>query len=121
MVLRGVVKVMQERKRAAHRGAGEAGDGEGDKIHVVDFASATGIFSLPLAALLPDCIFTLVDMNDEAIELAAETAADAGLTNVRTHCCAIQDHRDRFDIALGMHACGTPCLHSHRPNVLRRV
>lgn len=52
---------------------------------IVDVGSASGNFSLPLAAALPQCTFVLIDWSDSHLQLAAARAAAAGLDNVRTH------------------------------------
>ena len=82
--------------------------GKTHRIHIVDFASSSGMSSLPLAALLPDCDFTLVDIRAEALRLAARQAQAAGLTNLRTRLCPIEEFSDQaFDVGMAMHACGT--------------
>jgi methylase of polypeptide subunit release factors len=52
----------------------------------------SGNVSLPLAALLPRCRFTLVDRNAYAVQLAQSRAEHAGLSNVdRFLACSISE------------------------------
>eukprot|EP00658_Telonema_sp_P-2_P025046 TRINITY_DN20086_c0_g1_i2.p1 TRINITY_DN20086_c0_g1~~TRINITY_DN20086_c0_g1_i2.p1 ORF type:complete len:656 (+),score=135.09 TRINITY_DN20086_c0_g1_i2:329-2296(+) len=79
------------------------------QLRVCDFGCGSGNFGLPLAAMLPDVAFTLVDVNAYAVTLAEQKATKAGLTNVdRFLTCSIADLplEEHFDIAVAMHACG---------------
>jgi hypothetical protein len=67
-------------------------------LHIVDFGSATGKFSLPLAALFPQCRFTLVDMKTKPVEIARCQAQAAGLDNVDTVVSLIEAYEENFDI-----------------------
>lgn len=55
-----------------------------DEPHLVDFAGGTGPLALPLAALLPWCSLTIVDVNARSLELADARARRSGLHNVRS-------------------------------------
>ena len=77
-----------------------------ESLHIVDFCSGSGNFSLALAALLPKCSFLLLDRNAHAIDLARQRAADAQLTNVSVTTGSVEDYVGTFDLALAMHACG---------------
>ena len=48
----------------------------------MEIGCGSGNVSLPLAALLPHCTFTLVDRNAYAVQLARKRAEQAGLANV---------------------------------------
>ena len=78
---------------------------------IVDVGSASGNFSLPLAAALPQCTFVLIDWSDSHLQLAAARAAAAGLGNVRTHLGGYVNSidKDLFSIALhltfALHVC----------------
>ena len=67
-------------------------DGAAPTLRIAEFGCGSGNVALPLAALLPQCKFTLVDRNAFAVQLAQQRAAAAGLTNVdRFHACAVAD------------------------------
>jgi 16S rRNA G1207 methylase RsmC len=72
-------------------------DGAAPTLRVAEFGCGSGNVALPLAALLPQCRFTLVDRNAFAVQLAQQRAAAAGLANVdRFHACAVADVRCSF-------------------------
>lgn len=69
-------------------------DGAAPTLRIAEFGCGSGNVALPLAALLPQCRFTLVDRNAFAVQLAQQRAASAGLTNVdRFHACSVADVR----------------------------
>lgn len=80
-------------------------------FHIVDFGCGTGNLLLPLAALFPSCTFTGVDMKPAALQLLQQRAAAAGLSNVHAFEGMIEQYREPFDVALGLHACGNATDH----------
>lgn len=81
------------------------------RLHIVDFGCGTGNLLLPLAALFPCCNFTGVDMKPAALQLLQQRAAAAGLSNVAVFEGMIEQYAQRFDVALGLHACGNATDH----------
>ena len=81
-------------------------EGAAGGVRIVDFGSGSGNFSLALAALLPRCAFTLVDLNAHATSLARQRADAAALRNVRAVCGRIETYEAAFEIAISLHACG---------------
>eukprot|EP00899_Mesostigma_viride_P003245 jgi/Mesvir1/12921/Mv05939-RA.3 len=73
---------------------------------VVDFGSGTGNLGLPLAAAFPHLQFVCVDMKPRAVELLIQRCEAAGLTNVRGVTARIEQFREPFAAALGLHTCG---------------
>lgn len=81
------------------------------RLHIVDFGCGSGNLLLPLAALLPGCHFTGVDMKPAALALLMTRAAAAGLSNVAVFEGMIEQYRQPFDVALALHACGNATDH----------
>ena len=73
---------------------------------VVDFGCGTGNLLLPLAAAEPSMRFVGVDVNRRSVELLAERAARAGLTNVDAVCGLAETYDGKCDVALALHVCG---------------
>lgn len=73
---------------------------------VVDFGSGSGNLVLPLAHLMPDLNFVAVDLKAEAMQILQERSQAAGLKNCRVHTGYIEDFKESFDFALGLHVCG---------------
>lgn len=86
-------------------------------LHIVDFGCGSGNLLLPLAALLPGCQFTGVDMKPAALKLLMQRAADAGLSNVSVFEGMIEQYRQPFDVALALHACGNATDHVLQVNM----
>jgi 16S rRNA (guanine527-N7)-methyltransferase len=77
---------------------------DGKRLRVVDIGSGGGVPALPLAIVLPDVDFTLVEATGKKVTFLRETAAALGLKNV----VVLQDraerigqdhksHRERYD------------------------
>ena len=62
---------------------------------------------MPLAAMLPHCTVTIVELKARSLEIARGRAAAAGLTNVRFVCGDLGAFDEPFDVGLALHACGT--------------
>ena len=76
------------------------------EVVVVDFGCGTGNLLLPLAAAEPSMRFVGVDVNRRSVELLAERAARAGLTNVDAVCGLAETYDGKCDVALALHVCG---------------
>jgi len=76
------------------------------ELVVVDFGCGTGNLLLPLAAAEPSMRFVGVDVNRRSVELLAERAARAGLTNVDAVCGLAETYDGKCDVALALHVCG---------------
>jgi hypothetical protein len=90
-------------------------------LHIVDFGCGTGNLLLPLAALLPGCRFTGVDMKPAALQLLQTRAAAAGLANVSVFEGMIEQFRQPFDVGLALHACGNATDHVLQMSVEQRA
>ncbi len=75
---------------------------------ILDVGSATGNFSLPLAALFPQSHFLLLDRDARSLQLALARAEAAGLSNVGVLHGLIEQLSPTvtFDVCIAMHACG---------------
>jgi SAM-dependent methyltransferase len=80
-------------------------------LHIVDFGCGSGNLLLPIAALLPQCRFTGVDMKPAALGLLMQRASAAGLSNVSVFTGMIEQYNEPFDVALALHACGNATDH----------
>ena len=77
-----------------------------DGTVVGDFGCGSCGLTLPLAWAFPGLKFVGIDLKQQALELMDARAAEAGLTNVRTHCGSIASFSDPIGLALALHACG---------------
>ena len=75
--------------------------------HLVDFAGGCGPLGLPLAALMPHALVTIVELKKRSLDIARAKDAAAGLTNVRFFEGDLSAFAEAFDIGLALHACGT--------------
>ena len=83
--------------------------GAGERVKIVEFCGGSGFLCLPLAALLPDCDFVMIDMKEKSVDIARRRLAEAGLTNVTLVRGRIEECADAigtFDVGLSLHACG---------------
>lgn len=79
---------------------------------IVDFCCGSGHVGFPLAFLLPHCDIILLEHNASAIasahhrllELQRETAST--ITNIRIVHAGLQTFGEKFDVGIGLHACG---------------
>jgi SAM-dependent methyltransferase len=74
---------------------------------IVDFGSGSGNLVLGLAHLFPVLEFVAVDLKASALKLLAERSQRAGLKNIKTARRDIASFSDEFDVALGLHTCGS--------------
>jgi hypothetical protein len=83
------------------------GDGAGQfECTVVDFGAGSGNSALCFAAVLPRCMFVLVDRNPINVQLGRRRVAAAALPNVKWWCGDVADYDAPFDVALATHLCG---------------
>ncbi|CAD7953807.1 unnamed protein product [Amoebophrya sp. A120] len=84
---------------------------------IVDFGCGSGNLTLPLAFLLPNTTFLLLDKNKESVDLAKKRAELAGLKNVKAVVSDlaftvtnddshILGRNASFSLGLGLHCCG---------------
>lgn len=74
--------------------------------HLVDFAGGCGPVGLPLAALLPCCDVTILDLKQRSLDIAQTRAEGAGLSNVRCVQGDLTAFDEPFDVGMALHACG---------------
>lgn len=79
------------------------------QANVVDFCAGCGHVGLLVAALFPAASITLVDIREVALRIAQTRAKAAGLVNVQTRQCSVDELPADVpcDIALALHACGS--------------
>jgi hypothetical protein len=89
---------------ASARSAAAAADAV--PLTIVDFGAAAGSLVLPLAWRFPQFQFVAVDIRQFSLNLLEVRARQAGLHNVSTVCCMIEQYAGPLDIVLALHACG---------------
>ena len=67
---------------------------------VLDFGCGGGFPGIPLAIMLPDTDFHLVDSIGKKIRVATEIAAAIGLKNVRATHSRVQDIKERYNFVV---------------------
>ena len=78
-------------------------------MRVVDFGAGTGHFGLLVVATMPDTEVTLVDTDQNQLDIARARAESLGpdVASRVTICCgATADYSESFDFALCLHGCG---------------
>jgi methylase of polypeptide subunit release factors len=76
-------------------GSGSQTGGVGGRpLRVVDFGCGSGNSALVLAALLPECHFTLVDLKGGSIDIGRARMKQAGLSNVRWWTGDVKDYKE---------------------------
>ncbi|MDR3262487.1 MAG: 16S rRNA (guanine(527)-N(7))-methyltransferase RsmG [Tannerella sp.] len=71
-----------------------------DGSSVMDIGTGGGFPGIPLAILFPEVSFHLVDSIGKKIKVAQAVADAAGLTNVTTRHCRVEDEKARFDFVV---------------------
>eukprot|EP00742_Colponemidia_sp_Colp-10_P009432 GILJ01010283.1.p1 GENE.GILJ01010283.1~~GILJ01010283.1.p1 ORF type:complete len:330 (-),score=26.49 GILJ01010283.1:48-1037(-) len=81
---------------------------------IVDFCAGSGHLAFPLAYLFPNAQVFLVERNSTAIAKAHERKTLLGLSNITIYHGSLETFTERFDLALGVHACGflTDIIHA---------
>jgi len=87
-------------------------------LKIVDVGTGGGFPGLPLALLLPNCEFTLVDSIQKKLVAVSEMAAELDVTNVRIHCGRCEEmyaekegrkeHLGKYDVCLGRSVTALP-------------
>ncbi|XP_047992125.1 glutathione S-transferase C-terminal domain-containing protein homolog [Leguminivora glycinivorella] len=77
---------------------------EGDLI--VDFCSGSGHLGILIAHLLPQCTVILLENKEHSLLRARKRIHDMGLQNVYFFQCNLDFFIGKFDIGVGLHACG---------------
>ena len=87
-------------------------------LKIVDVGTGGGFPGLPLALLLPECEFTLVDSIQKKLVAVSEMAAELDVENVRIHCGRCEEmyaeregrkeHLGRYDVCLGRSVTALP-------------
>lgn len=88
------------------------GKKKGTSLRVVDIGTGGGFPGLPLALLLPQHQFTLVDSIRKKLVAVSDMASELGLSNVRIHCGRAEEmrdgHRGMYHVALGRSVTALP-------------
>lgn len=87
---------------------GAAGpDGSPSPVSVIDVGSGGGVPAIPLAVVLPDVRFTLVEATGKKVEFLRKSARELGLRNVRVLNERAEKlgqdhrvHREKYDLAM---------------------
>lgn len=87
-------------------------------LNVIDVGTGGGFPGLPLALLLPDAQFTLVDSVQKKLKAVGDMAAELEMANVRIHWGRVEEmydgdkgrreHKGRYDVVLGRSVTALP-------------
>ena len=87
-------------------------------LNIVDVGTGGGFPGLPLALLLPNCQFTLVDSIQKKLVAVSEMASELDVQNVRIHCGRCEEmysgregrqkHVGKYDVCLGRSVTALP-------------
>eukprot|EP00579_Thalassiosira_antarctica_P009663 CAMPEP_0201916788 /NCGR_PEP_ID=MMETSP0903-20130614/6351_1 /ASSEMBLY_ACC=CAM_ASM_000552 /TAXON_ID=420261 /ORGANISM="Thalassiosira antarctica, Strain CCMP982" /LENGTH=421 /DNA_ID=CAMNT_0048452711 /DNA_START=177 /DNA_END=1442 /DNA_ORIENTATION=+ len=87
-------------------------------MNIIDVGTGGGFPGLPLALLLPEVQFTLVDSVQKKLKAVSEMAAELDMTNIRIHWGRVEEmyvgekgrreHRGRYDVVLGRSVTALP-------------
>lgn len=78
----------------------------GDHVSIADIGSGGGVPAIPLAIVLPDHRFTLIEATGKKARFLEETAAALALTNIRVltdraeRIGQMREHRERYTAAI---------------------
>ena len=67
---------------------------------IMDIGTGGGFPGIPLAILLPEVQFHLVDSIGKKVKVATEVAGAIGLTNVTFRHCRAEEEKDKFDFVV---------------------
>ena len=97
---------------------------KGSSLRVVDIGTGGGFPGLPLALLLPQHQFTLVDSIRKKLVAVSDMASELGLSNVRIYCGRAEEmkdgHRGMYHVALGRSVTALPNFCSWIYDLLKR-
>ncbi|XP_037972968.2 glutathione S-transferase C-terminal domain-containing protein homolog [Plutella xylostella] len=77
---------------------------DGDLI--VDFCCGSGHLGILLAYLLPKCTIILLENKEQSLMRARKRVHEMGLKNVYFYQCNLDFFIGKFDVGIGLHACG---------------
>ena len=87
-------------------------------LNIADVGTGGGFPGLPLALLLPNCQFTLVDSIQKKLVAVSEMASELDVQNVRIHCGRCEEmysgregrqkHMGKYDVCLGRSVTALP-------------
>ncbi|KAI8439262.1 hypothetical protein MSG28_013099 [Choristoneura fumiferana] len=77
---------------------------DGDLI--VDFCSGSGHLGILIAHLMPKCTVILLENKEQSLLRARKRVHDMGLKNVYFFQCNLDFFIGKFDVGVGLHACG---------------
>lgn len=92
-------------------------ESENGTLNIVDVGTGGGFPGLPLALLLPQFQFTLVDSVQKKLVAVSEMASELDMTNVRLHCGRVEEmytgekgrsHYNNYDAVLGRSVTALP-------------
>ena len=93
-------------------------DANTSPLNIVDVGTGGGFPGLPLALLLPNCQFTLVDSIQKKLVAVSEMASELDVQNVRIHCGRCEEmysgregrqkHVGKYDVCLGRSVTALP-------------
>jgi 16S rRNA (guanine527-N7)-methyltransferase len=66
----------------------------------LDVGTGGGFPGIPLAILLPECSFLLLDSIGKKVKVAQEVAAAIGLTNVQFHHARVEEEKGKYDFVV---------------------
>ena len=91
---------------------------EASTLNIVDVGTGGGFPGLPLALLLPQIQFTMVDSVQKKLVAVSEMASELDISNIRIHCGRVEEmysgekgrreHYKRYDIVLGRSVTALP-------------
>lgn len=79
------------------------------QLLIYDFCGGCGHIGIAVAAFFPEVHVLIVDRTEKALLIAESRYRTAGLSNIDTLRCNVEDlptNRASFDIAIALHACG---------------
>lgn len=75
---------------------------------IMDVGTGGGFPGIPLAILHPECQFHLVDSIAKKVKVVDEVVAGAGLTNVRTSHCRVEEVNETYDFIVSRAVAAMP-------------
>ncbi len=78
---------------------------------ILDFGCGGGFPGIPLAIMMPDCHFTLIDGTGKKIRVASEIATAIGLENVTALHRRGEEERGKYDFVVSRAVMPLPDLH----------
>lgn len=73
---------------------------------IIDFCCGSGHLGILLAYLLPQCTILMLENKEQSLDRARARAYQLNLKNVFFYQCNLDFFDGKFDIGIGLHACG---------------